>query len=734
MKQCRKYLACLLVLVLMLSLLLAAAFAAGTDDWTILVYICGADLESDNGFATDNLIGMTTPDLPNGVNIVVETGGANGWQNDVVKSGQIGRYLVENKALTVLDILPDADMGDPETLESFVAWGLENYPATHTGLVLWDHGSGSINGVCFDQAHGSNSLSLKNIDEALTAAGNQRFEFIGFDACLMDTLETAAMCANHANFMYASQETEPGCGWDYASLCGYLAENPTADGDELGIALCDAYFEYAGGLENDSDVTFAILDLNRLQDFADAFDRTAKELVDAEYYREAAMSGRRADNFGGNNRSVGYNNMVDVYDFLNGVTDYAPSAAQAMQALDNMVVYKLNGMQHDNAGGLSMYFPLSVSGTHELSVFAEYCPSNYYRELVGQLAGRGYGAEHQSTGGILGELGDTACPIDVADVTVDGGNLVISLNDTSALYMAECWLTSVRTMDDGSTVKIYYGSDDDLVTSEDGKTISDNFYGYWLCMNDTVLPVCVIDHYGTCTEYSCPILLNGEPTNLMIVYDSSDRCYHVEGTWNGIDADTGMAGRHGNELKIGDEIQLCYDYTDDSGSTDVFYGDPITVDENLSISYEHLKAGQYDYSISLTDVFGDTWSTNDIHYTLREDGSIGYSVPTFSTLVEVPLTIVNVTDFTVKTCNIAACDARVWGYNYVLDAQNECLQPGESVTVTMRYESANPVYDIRVMETDGTTHSFNGFDLSDYPDSIIITFQGTSDECSASIS
>ena len=44
---------------------------------------------------------------------------------------------------------------------------------------------------------------------------NPPFELIGFDACLMGTLETANIVANYARYMIGSEENEPGSGWNF---------------------------------------------------------------------------------------------------------------------------------------------------------------------------------------------------------------------------------------------------------------------------------------------------------------------------------------------------------------------------------------------------------------------------------------------------------------------------------------------------------------------------------------
>lgn len=46
----------------------------------------------------------------------------------------------------------------------------------------------------------------------------QPLDMIGLDACCMATLETALVLSPYADYMVASQEMEPSCGWDYTSI------------------------------------------------------------------------------------------------------------------------------------------------------------------------------------------------------------------------------------------------------------------------------------------------------------------------------------------------------------------------------------------------------------------------------------------------------------------------------------------------------------------------------------
>ena len=190
------------------------------------------------------------------------------------------RYVTNNGELELVDEFELCNMGDPNTLADFVSWGVENYPAKRMGLVFWNHGGGSISGVCFDEMNDSDSLSLREIDSALNSVYGQmsdKFEFIGFDACLMSTLETANIIAPYARYMFASEETEPGGGWNYTDIMDFLAENPDASGAQLGEMQCKSYYQHCIDNGDPDGVTFAITDLSKINGLLTAFDATRSE-------------------------------------------------------------------------------------------------------------------------------------------------------------------------------------------------------------------------------------------------------------------------------------------------------------------------------------------------------------------------------------------------------------------------------------------------------------------------
>mgnify|MGYP003376770644 CR=1 FL=1 len=153
--------------------------------------------------------------------------------------------------------LGELNMADGQTLSDFITWALVNYPARKHALILSDHGSGWPGGFS-DPAPGGqgrdklalaeemdDNLWLMELDTALDAArqktGLDKFELIGFDACLMGMLEVYTTLTPHARYAVASEEVEPALGWAYAGFLSQLIANPAMNGADLGRAIVNSY-------------------------------------------------------------------------------------------------------------------------------------------------------------------------------------------------------------------------------------------------------------------------------------------------------------------------------------------------------------------------------------------------------------------------------------------------------------------------------------------------------------
>jgi hypothetical protein len=189
---------------------------SGKDEMTILLYLCGTDLESRSKMATSDLQEMLDATVGEKINLIVYTGGCKQWQNNVLSSRTNQIWQVKDDGLVCLDDdVGSVSMTKPETLSEFIRYGAKKFPANRMALIFWDHGGGSVSGFGYDEKYASTgSMDLAEIDRALTDGG-VKFDFVGFDACLMATAETALMLSDHADYLIASEETEPGIGWYY---------------------------------------------------------------------------------------------------------------------------------------------------------------------------------------------------------------------------------------------------------------------------------------------------------------------------------------------------------------------------------------------------------------------------------------------------------------------------------------------------------------------------------------
>jgi hypothetical protein len=151
----KKALSLLLTALLCLALLPASASAAG-ETFTLMVYLCGTDLESDGGLATADLKEMIASGVKpdGGVNVYVQTGGTKTWEMKGIKDEAGERWKLTGDGMDRLESLGSVDMGDGDAFAAFLKYGFEHFPADRYGLILWDHGAGATDGRMLRRDHG----------------------------------------------------------------------------------------------------------------------------------------------------------------------------------------------------------------------------------------------------------------------------------------------------------------------------------------------------------------------------------------------------------------------------------------------------------------------------------------------------------------------------------------------------------------------------------------------------
>ncbi|MCR4591282.1 MAG: hypothetical protein K5668_10745 [Lachnospiraceae bacterium] len=329
--------------------------------WTVMLYLCGTDLESRYGFASINLNEICNADLSDNVNVVIETGGAGSWQTSGIPTDKLSRYHMSDGEMYLDETCPSSSMGEAETLSDFISWSASEYPADRYMLVLWDHGGGSLFGICLDELYGSDSLSLKEVETAIVDA-EVPFEVAGFDACLMSTLETAEVFQGYAHYMVASEEVEPGTGWDYIAWLNYLSRNTGCSGKELGQTIVDSYMSKCESIAQESMATLSVSDLTKLSGLSEAFRNYSGELVmstqNVSDFQDVVQGAAQSESYGERSGTDGTYDMVDLGDLMNNtggvLTEYSDDV---LKALEDVVVYESHGIYRSRASGLSVFYP-----------------------------------------------------------------------------------------------------------------------------------------------------------------------------------------------------------------------------------------------------------------------------------------------------------------------------------------------------------------------------------------
>jgi len=339
--------------------------------YTIMIYMNGSDLESEHGAATDDLIEMLESGLDSKhANIVIFTGGAKVWQNDLIPEYDCVIWEVADGDIHELVRVGLHNMGDAGTLSSFIDFGMLNFPAHKYGLILWDHGGGSISGYGHDELFADDNMTLLDLNFALkkSKAADTKLEFIGFDTCLLGSVEMAVITADFANYLIASEDLIPGDGWDYHFLSA-LNQDPYMDGATLGKAITDYFMDFYGPRYFD-DLNMSVIDLSYATHVMDAMGTLMEKSVYSldSYPTEAFknIAKRRSDTktFGIGSPRDNESDMVDIGHMAYRLSDLYPNESTLLiDALDRAVIYNRNNSDI-NLSGLSAFY---IYGTKHIA-------------------------------------------------------------------------------------------------------------------------------------------------------------------------------------------------------------------------------------------------------------------------------------------------------------------------------------------------------------------------------
>ena len=231
------------------------------------------------GASSTDIAEITSEAWSDNISVVIQTGGATRWSNQMVNPNRTQRFLYKGGRFSQVADLPLVPSSEPDTLSDFLRFCQEEYPADHTALILWNHGGGPF-GYGNDSIY-NGALSLCDIRTALSDVytpdmDNPPYDIIGFDACLMSSIEVTHALEGFGRFYCLSEESEPGDGWDYAPVLRAMTDDPTMSPASVAQKIADSYTDFYMREDiNQSllewDVTFSVIDAEKAAELYDAY-------------------------------------------------------------------------------------------------------------------------------------------------------------------------------------------------------------------------------------------------------------------------------------------------------------------------------------------------------------------------------------------------------------------------------------------------------------------------------
>lgn len=640
---------------------LGTAGAQSGDTWTILVY-----MEADNNLEGDALVDIQEMEYVGSsdeVNFVVQIDRAEDYSTGDGDWTDARRYLITQNANSVslgeninlkfedpasvrlntspLENMGEINNGDAQTLIDFIVWGTENYPAEKYGLILWNHGGTWIGGFGGDEStENHDAMDMLELDAALdlaTEAMGQKFEFIGFDTCLMGQYEVFQLLSKYANYASGSEELEPGFGWFYAPVFESLVNNPAMSGADLSQIVVEAYqyfyddfwLQFAGETYSDfygGDVYGqTAVDLAQMDALTQAMSQfTSMAIANMDANLIAAIGDAR------NNTQmfmlsqpddadvIGTVDLMHFMELLQRFSTNAEvnSAAQGViDALNNLILlHKATNMP--GARGVAIYFPANerLYTTGGLNTrYGNEAP--FMTEWVAFLESF-YGTAQVTAQANVGRVdilevesaGDTISTLNPATIVFETeGTNIVSLGFSAILYVEE-----------GVEFMIDQASLESTTVDEDGEPIIDFTDGIALSQytwevdmpvvtdGNVTIPTVLLETGDSESVvvtglYGYP---NGETLDAYVVFDTeTQKAVKVWGI------NVSEAGEQPFEIDVrsGDEFLPTWRYFDENGELQLTTANDVLVFGSTPFSYEYVPAesGEYELYIRMEDVAGN---------------------------------------------------------------------------------------------------------------------------------
>ncbi len=230
----------------------------------------------------------------------------------------------------------EVNMADPETLKSFLDWAYANYPAEHYALMLADHGFG-WQGLIMDMTSEADFMTIRGMEDALSSSGIH-FDLLALNACTMQMIEVMYELRNVPIDIIVGSENL-GTTWAFTQILHTITDEPTITAANLGKDICDFYYDIHPG---DTTITLSTVQFDKVPAVTDAITDFSETIIDSVPF-----------------------------------TILQTKAQVIVDAIEEAVLYKINGTHYATAGGISIYWPPAS--------YDKYPPDMFYYSYIDEI-------------------------------------------------------------------------------------------------------------------------------------------------------------------------------------------------------------------------------------------------------------------------------------------------------------------------------------------------------------
>lgn len=354
--------------------------AAKVASWTVMVY-----LDADNNldpYAYVDVAEMEAVGSTASVNVVIlwdrYTDPANLYR--VTKGGiEVAKGFRLNGQ--------EVNMGSADTLEAFVGFSIQTYPASKYALILWDHGD-DFRGFAWDEhpSEGATQDDFMTHDEIVVALKSTHLDILAFDGCVMSNLEVAYEYVARGlpiDFLVASEIYIPNQGFAYDGLLQAIADHPDLGVYDFAKAVVDSYMYYyrGGGWQ----VGLSVVRMSAVADLVSSIGRLTTALTENMVaFRDCAGTARGNAMLSWS--MYGWESYIDFPTWVRALKTCVGPDGTLGPLLDDVTaqlsiavpyVRNTHSLDVKGAGGIGVFFP----GSHASFEHNVWWHSEYYLKM-----------------------------------------------------------------------------------------------------------------------------------------------------------------------------------------------------------------------------------------------------------------------------------------------------------------------------------------------------------------